>query len=159
MNQTLSLQEPVAVVVVDHGSRRAASNEMLLDVVELFRQNSPWAIVEAAHMELASPSIADAFARCVEQGAKTVVVSPWFLSPGRHWAQDIPRLTAEAASSHVGVEFLVSAPLGLHSLMTQVLQERIQHCLQHAAGEVEACEVCKDRGGCRMGMAAPLVSS
>jgi len=28
-----------------------------------------------------------AFDRCVARGATTVVVSPYFLSPGRHWAQ------------------------------------------------------------------------
>ena len=36
-------------------------------------------IVEPAHMELAEPSIATAFARCVERGATTVVVFPYFL--------------------------------------------------------------------------------
>ena len=37
--------------------------------------------------ELAEPSIRDSFASCVEQGAKRIVVSPFFLFPGRHWQQ------------------------------------------------------------------------
>jgi len=37
------------------------------------------------HQELAEPSIKDAFSLCVQQGAKRVVVSPFFLFPGRHW--------------------------------------------------------------------------
>lgn len=144
-------QKNIGIVVVDHGSRRQASNDMLLEVVELFRQQSPGRIVEPAHMELADPDIDEAFARCVKRGATTVVVSPWFLSPGRHWANDIPRLTAEAAEKHPGVSYIVSAPLGLHSLLVEVLNQRIEHCLRHAAGEVEACDVCRDRGGCRRG--------
>ena len=37
--------------------------------------------------ELAEPSIRDAFQSCVEQGAHRIIVSPFFLSPGRHWNQ------------------------------------------------------------------------
>jgi sirohydrochlorin ferrochelatase len=61
-----------------------------------------------------------AFDKCVAQGATTVVVSPYFLSPGRHWAQDIPALTEAAAAKHPGVQYLVSAPIGLHRLVAQV---------------------------------------
>ncbi|QDU57049.1 Sirohydrochlorin ferrochelatase [Aeoliella mucimassa] len=82
-------------------------------------------------MELADPTVAQAFAACVEQGAKTVVVFPYFLSPGRHWSQDIPRLAAAAAAEHPGVSHLVTAPLGLHSLICDVISERITTCLAH----------------------------
>lgn len=121
--------EAVGVVIVDHGSRRDESNQMLVDVVEAFRQQAAWAIVEPAHMELAEPSIATAFARCVEQGAQLVIVFPYFLAPGRHWNEDIPHLAAEAARSHRGVRHLVTAPLGLHPLMLQIINERIASCL------------------------------
>lgn len=125
--------EAIGVVIVDHGSRRDESNEMLLDVVEAFRQQAAWTIVEPAHMELAEPSIATAFARCVKQGAQLVIVFPYFLAPGRHWNEDIPRLAAEAARSHRGVRHLVTAPLGLHPLMLQIINERIASCLAETA--------------------------
>src|SRR5438874_10113296 len=104
------------VIVVDHGSRREESNAMLLDVVRDFAEATGMPIVEPAHMELAEPSIAAAFARCVERGATTVVVFPYFLLPGRHWNDDIPRLAAAAAANHPGVRYLVTAPFGLHPL-------------------------------------------
>jgi hypothetical protein len=37
--------------------------------------------------ELAEPTIKEAFGKCVEQGASRIIVSPYFLSPGRHWKQ------------------------------------------------------------------------
>jgi len=49
----------------------------------MYREQSGRAIVQLAHMEIAEPSIDEAFARCVEQGATLVAVSPFFLSPGR----------------------------------------------------------------------------
>ena len=141
---------PVGVVVVDHGSRRGESNELLLAVAEMFREGSGIDVVEPAHMELAQPTIAEAFARCVERGARTVVVFPYFLSPGRHWSEDIPRLAAEAAAEHPGVHHLVTAPLGLHSLIGQVMAERIATCLVHHAAEGESCDWCAGESRCKL---------
>eukprot|EP01033_Poteriospumella_lacustris_P010875 gene10875-7734_t len=53
--------------------------------------------VEAAHMEMAEPSIAQAYGKCVSRGAEHVVVHPFFLSQGRHVQDDIPQLVQEAA--------------------------------------------------------------
>jgi hypothetical protein len=48
------------IVIVDHGSRRKASNDMLLEFCELYRATTQWRIVEPAHMEIAEPSIQQA---------------------------------------------------------------------------------------------------
>jgi sirohydrochlorin ferrochelatase len=129
--------EKVGVIIVDHGSKRAASNEMLLEVVEMFRQSGGFAIVEPAHMELEEPSLQTAFDCCVAQGAETVVIHPYFLLPGNHSQHDIPALAAEAAVRHPGVRFLVTAPLGLHPLMVQIMRQRIAECLESAkSGEL-----------------------
>ena len=140
----------LGVIVVDHGSRRAESNQALLRVVSLFRQQTPYQLVEPAHMELAEPSIATAFDRLVSAEAKLIVVHPYFLLPGRHWAQDIPALVADAAAAHTDVEYLVTAPLGIHPLMSKIMHDRIEHCMRHVAGTAESCELCDEpKGRCR----------
>ena len=53
-------QEPIGLIVVDHGSRRAESNAMLEQMVGQVAATVPYDIVEPAHMELAEPSIAAA---------------------------------------------------------------------------------------------------
>src|ERR1700748_1653969 len=144
------VDKQLGIILVDHGSRREESNALLLDVVRDFATNSGYEIVEPAHMELAEPSIATAFARCVERGATTVVVFPYFLLPGRHWNEDIPRLTASAAASHPGVRYLVTAPFGMHPLMAEVMQQRISHCLSHTQGKTDACELCAGTDRCQL---------
>lgn len=136
------------VILVDHGSRREESNQLLLEVVQAYRTHCSWPIVEAAHMELAEPSIAQAFGGCVAQGAKLVIVFPYFLSPGRHWNDDIPRLAREAAANHPGVRYLVTAPLGLHELILQVIDHRVATCLDRVHGKGEHCELCDPTSGC-----------
>ncbi|CAA2997095.1 sirohydrochlorin ferrochelatase, chloroplastic [Olea europaea subsp. europaea] len=138
------------VIIVDHGSRRQESNLMLNEFVEMFREKTKYRILEPAHMELAEPSIKDAFGLCVQQGAHRIIVSPFFLFPGRHWHQDIPSLTAEAAKEHPGVSYVITAPLGLHELLVDVVNDRIKHCLSHVAGEADECSVCAGTGKCQV---------
>lgn len=127
---TVNFSDPeLAVILVDHGSTFHAANAMLEEVAQAFRERSGAGIVEAAHMELAEPSIAQAFDRCVERGATRIVVHPYFLSPGRHSTSDIPELAAEAAAHHPGIAYCVTEPLGVDPRMIEVIQRRVDEAL------------------------------
>lgn len=132
------------LIIVDHGSKRGAANEMLLAVVAMFQRVSGGKIVEPAHMELAEPTIKQAFEKCVAQGATFVIVHPYFLAPGRHSTTDIPNLVAEAAKKHPKVEFHVTQPLGLDERIAHLMMHRIQECL--SAGF--RCESCRMHANC-----------
>jgi sirohydrochlorin ferrochelatase len=126
------LPPDIAVILVDHGSRLDAANEMLLDVAKMYADVSATEIVEPAHMELAPPTIADALQRCVERGAKTVIIHPYFLFPGRHSTQDIPRMAAEAAQDFSNIVVKVTQPLNVDPAIGPVIQARILDCLNDA---------------------------
>ncbi|ONI19656.1 hypothetical protein PRUPE_3G289700 [Prunus persica] len=84
-----------------------------------------------------------------------MIASNWtvefrFLITGRHWNQDIPSLTAEAAKEHPGVSSIVTAPLGLHQLLVDVLNDRINHGFSHIAGDAEECSVCVGTNKCQL---------
>jgi len=144
----LVAHHPLAVIVVDHGSRRAESNESMEVFVRASADRVPYPIVEPAHMELAEPSIGTAFDRCVSAGAVTVVLAPYFLGPGNHWDRDIPALAAEAAARHPGVAWLVAAPLGPHPLLMDLVDRRVEHCLAHASGTAGPCSACVGTDRC-----------
>ncbi len=116
----------IGVIIVDHGSRRAESNAMLIQGVEAFRASSRYKIVEPAHMELADPTIAQAFTRCVAQGAEQILVFPYFLLPGRHWKNDIPRLVRQAAKPYPNISHTVTKPFALHPKMLEIIEARIE---------------------------------
>ncbi|NLY92641.1 MAG: cobalamin biosynthesis protein CbiX [Myxococcales bacterium] len=123
-----------AIVLVDHGSKRAEANEALERVAELLRGLvGDSVVVEAAHMELASPTIDEAFARCRAAGALEVVVVPYFLSPGRHVSEDIPRMAQEAARAHEGMVAKVTAPLGPDLALAELARARFEAALDEEA--------------------------
>ena len=102
---------------------------MLHEVVETFIGETGATIVEAAHMELAEPTIAQAFQKCIDRGAKQIVIHPYFLAPGRHSSQDIPDMAKEAAQNHPSIPYFVSNPLGVDSKIAAVIQQRISEAL------------------------------
>lgn len=122
-----------AVILVDHGSRREEANRMLEHVAQCYAEQHGVPIVAAAHMELAAPSIADAFADCVARGASQVVVAQYFLSPGRHSRSDIPALVAAAAAAHPGVAWVISEPLGVDSRLAALVHDRVCQALTAGA--------------------------
>lgn len=123
-----------ALLLIDHGSRRAEANALLDEIAEKVRARlGNGAIVEPAHMEIAEPTVAQGFARCVEQGATLVVAHPFMLARGRHVQEDLPRLIAEAAASHAGVRFVLAGPLGSHDGIIDAVLERCQAALEEDA--------------------------
>jgi sirohydrochlorin ferrochelatase len=122
--------ERLGYLLVDHGSRRERANALLEEVAALVRNRlGADAIVEAGHMEIATPSFAEAFAKCVERGATKVVVHPFMLAPGRHVSEDLPRLAIDAARTHEGVTFVMAAPLGKHDGIIDAVIDRFQAAL------------------------------
>lgn len=114
------------VIICDHGSRRAQSNQSLEEVARLFADRFPdTPIVEPAHMELAMPDIAAAYAACVKRGATKIVILPFFLARGKHWTRDIPSLTAQAAAEFPGTTYQVAEPLGIDTLILDLLKKRL----------------------------------
>ncbi len=140
----------IGIVIVDHGSRRADSNRRHETFVSDWRTTRDYPILEPAHMELAEPSIGAAFDACVAAGAKTVVIAPYFLWPGNHWDRDIPALAAEAAARHTDIRYVVTAPLGPHPLLIEIVEDRIERCLEHARGAATECDLCAGTAHCRL---------
>lgn len=115
-----------AVLLIAHGSRRAAANADLLHLVDAVKQRSAYEIVEPAYLELTEPSIPQGAAACVAAGAKTVLMLPYFLSAGTHVAQDLVDFRDQFHTEFPHVKFQVCEPLGLHPLIVDVLLDRLQ---------------------------------
>ena len=137
-----------ALLLVDHGSRRAEANEQLRCMADLVRHLAGRdAIVVHAHSELAPPDMAEGFATCAAAGATHVVVVPYFLFAGRHATEDIPRLARDAAEQ-VGVSHEVTGPLGVHAAIAGVVLERaglnprrsLPDDAPACSGSVEGCQ-------------------
>ena len=91
-----------SLLLVAHGSRREASNEEIRQLTAQLRSRAGdrYQSVSCAFLELAEPSIPDGIEASIQQGAKEVIVLPYFLSAGRHVQEDIPREIAGKQQEH-----------------------------------------------------------
>jgi sirohydrochlorin ferrochelatase len=115
-----------AIIIVDHGSIRSAANEMLEDLAAMLRAETSDRVY-TAHMELAAPTLEQAFNSAANDGADLVFVFPYFLAPGRHSREDIPRMCAEAAARHPNLRWHCSGPIGLDRIMIDLILERVRN--------------------------------
>lgn len=131
-----------AILIIDHGSKRAEANNMLACMTNLVQHLAGDAvIVEFAHMELAEPDIPTGFARCVERGATEIVAFPYMLSPGRHSTSDIPDLVREAGAAYPAVTYRVTDAFGVHEKLAELIMARagVEAARSSEAGETACC--------------------
>ena len=121
-----SLPAHLGIVLIDHGSKVQEANDLLAEIAEIFASLSGIEVVEIAHMELAKPTLSEAFACCVARGAQCVAIYPYFLVPGRHSTEDIPRMAADAAKEFPETSWHVAKPLGADRRIGEVILERIE---------------------------------
>ncbi len=116
----------LAVLVIAHGSRRAEANEELFRVAEQLRQRGRFLHVQPAFLELASPDIDRGGELCVRQGARQVILLPYFLSAGRHVTDDLAAARDRLAARHPLVRFMLAPPLGVHPGLIDILLTHVQ---------------------------------
>jgi sirohydrochlorin ferrochelatase len=112
-----------SVVLVAHGSRREASNE---EVYRLAKQLAAlagpmFAAVDCGFLEIARPSIPEALFNCIANGSRDIIVLPYFLSQGRHVAEDIPAQIALVTAQHPHIKISIAPYLGSSPLIGTVL--------------------------------------
>lgn len=114
-----------AVLLIAHGSRRAAANDDLVEVAARLLKRGEFEIVVASYLELAEPSIPDGAEQCISAGADSIRLLPYFLSAGSHVMRDLQRYRDELRERFPQHTFTLCPPLGLHPLMLDIVQDRL----------------------------------
>ncbi len=112
-----------AILLVAHGSKRSQSNDELLSIAEKLKNicSKQYSIVQAAFLELAEISIPDGIKLCIDKGATSIIVLPYFLNSGKHVVEDIPNIVKNTAEKYPNVKIKIASHIGSSELMTEVL--------------------------------------
>ena len=117
-------QETRAVILIGHGSRAAGADDDMERVAESLRRRQG-GIVELCRMAGRGTLFAEAFERCIRQGATEIIVIPYFLHFGVHLRQDIPEMLREAAAQHPEVRLVLGRHLGYDDSLVALVKQRI----------------------------------
>ena len=100
------------IVLFAHGARDpqwAQPFEAIRDRVRLHKPESPIAL---AYLELMSPTLEEAIAAVIAEGAPSVTVFPLFMAQGGHLKQDLPRILESIRQSYPHVPISLETALG-----------------------------------------------
>ena len=122
-----------ALLIAAHGSRRQQSNDEIKQLANKVIQQADGQFDWVCHafLELTEPSIENGIDHCVELGANEIVVLPYFLSAGRHVAEDVPGIVQskqrEYAEQNVRLRlqnYLGASPVMVGLIMEAALAEK-----------------------------------
>ena len=118
-----------AILMMCHGSRIAEANDAAREIAARVKEMTQFEIVEVSFRELHLPNIQQGVDSCVAQGARRILLVPYFLYMGAHVREDLPEELAEARRRHPGVDMVLGKHLGVHNKLAEVVVERIAESL------------------------------
>lgn len=117
------------LIVFAHGSRVIAANEAVKVVAGEAARRAGITAYRTAFLELAAPTLAEAVGDLATAGIRRVLVTPYFLTMGRHLVEDLPRLLAAIRSEHPELVLEASPPLDGHPALAGILADRVRAML------------------------------
>jgi len=112
-----------ALLLIAHGSRRKQSNDEVVVIADKLRSScsGQYDIIHAGFLELAETLIPDGIKQCVDDGATSIIILPYFLNSGRHVIEDIPNIVNETIPNYPDVDIKIAQHLGASSMMMDLL--------------------------------------
>lgn len=114
-----------AVILIGHGSRAAGADDDMEKSAAGLRAKLG-GIVETCRMSGRGIPFAEVFERCVDRGAKKVIVLPYFLHFGIHLREDIPEILRESGRKHPDVCLILGRHLGYDDALVSLLEKRFE---------------------------------
>lgn len=133
------LTSTVGLVLAGHGSEFGSYKETVEQLAAILRKRSHFLTVKIGFMEISNPSIRDALASAVEEGAEKLIVVPVLLAESRHTMQDIPKLLGMekgqnrgtlSFDSRANVEVAYCKPIGADKRLADIILDRAVEALK-----------------------------
>ncbi len=115
-----------ALILLSHGSVLDGAGETLFGHARMLRERAVFPLVEVAFLNYNEPTLADAVAKCAAAGSRRVVISPYFLVPGKFVTVDLPRQVQAARERWPELELLQAEAIGYDERLADALIELAQ---------------------------------
>ncbi len=116
---------PKTIILLGHGSRVPDAGRHMEKVVAGLKAGYGYKMVEYCYMSRLGPHFPEVFKKCVNAGAKNIMVIPYFLHDGLHLVLDIPEMLQRVASHYPDVRLVLGKNLGFDSTLVDLVERRI----------------------------------
>ncbi len=124
-SQVIQPTDREAILYICHGSRLKQAQEQATAFVQALMSEKLAPIQEYCFLELAQPTIEEAFRACVEKGATKIIAIPLLLLTAAHAKEDIPNELIAIKKKYPNIHVAYGQPIGVHRSISTILHERI----------------------------------
>jgi sirohydrochlorin ferrochelatase len=115
------------LLIIDRGSREPEVREELERICSIVKTKGRYYYTNYCFLEVLPPFIEEGIRKCQENGVDVITVMPYFLYPGMK-LKDSVRQSARISKIQK-LNLVIAKPLSYHSMMTQLVIDRI-NCLK-----------------------------
>lgn len=115
-----------AIVLIGHGSLLNDSGKAMVRLATQLKKQEIAPIIEAGFLNYSKPSLAEAVAIAVAQGATAITVQPYFLIEGKYVREDLQAEVGRAMAQFPQVEFAIAEVFGQHRLLADIVFDRVR---------------------------------
>ena len=100
------------IVLFAHGARDPQWAEPFARIRDRIRASRPEYPIELAYLEIMTPTLEEAIATVIADGAMAVTVYPLFMAQGGHLKQDLPRILDAIRATNPRIPIALAPPIG-----------------------------------------------
>ncbi len=115
-----------AIILLGHGSRVPGAGKDMERAAELLKKKYGLEMVKSCNMSRLGPHFPETLEECVNNGAKEIIVVPYFLNMGLHIRLDIPEMMQEEALKYPDIKLVYGKQLGFDDVFVDILYKRIE---------------------------------
>lgn len=135
-------EDDTAVLLLGRGGSDPDANSDLYKIARLLWEKTNYKIVEPAFMGVTNPLVNEGIERCLQLGAKKVIILPYFLFTGILMKR-LEEMMVPFQNQYSTVEFKLAGYFGYHPKLQTILVERAEEALRD---EVKMnCDTCQYR--------------
>lgn len=112
-----------ALLIVDRGSREPEVRQELEEICALVKQKAGYDYAGYCFLEVIPPFIEEGIKSCVDSGAETITVMPYFLYPGMKLKDSVKR--SAWLGKDLKLKLVITRPFSYHPMMPSLVADRI----------------------------------
>jgi len=119
-----------AVILMGHGSNVPGAGQDMERVASILNEKYDMDLIKSCYLSRLGPNFPETLAACVSQGAKEIIVIPYFLNMGMHIRMDIPKMMQVEAEKYQDIKIIYGRHLGYDDSFADIVQKRINESSQ-----------------------------
>lgn len=129
-----------ALLIIDRGSKMKEVQEELHNTCELIKYKTDYSYVDFCFLEVIPPYIGEGIRKCIDRGADSITIVPYFLYPGMK-LKDAVTQTATIIRQE-DKKMVITKPLSYQPIISEIVLKRVNSLVVEKGLDIDKKNLC-----------------